>query len=255
MASFGLKKVGSARRNGMAITVREAMNPELFSVRPEDRVEDALNGILALGITGAPVLDAEGHPRGMLSLRDFWTRSGPTAAERMTAPAVVVPMNATLAEAGRLLAETGYHRLVVVEPDGCAIGVVSSLDLVRALLGLPVTHPAAFPHLDRSRLAWSDDLPFEAAAFERAPAGPGVMLLIHGGASVPERIVWAESPENVRARLVDVLARPQRDLPLLAFWLARRPLRFRVAAIADADARQRTLERYRRQASLPEPWL
>ncbi len=239
----------------MAITVREAMNPELFSVKPEDRAEDALNGILALGITGAPVLDAEGRPRGMLSLHDLAARTGPTAAERMTAPAVVVPMNATLTEAGRLLAETGYHRLVVVDPDNRAIGVVSSLDLLRGMLGLPLTHPAAFPHLDRARLSWSDDLPLEASLLERSPVGPGVILLIHGGASVPERIVWAESAENLRARLLNILTTPQRDTPLLAFWLARRPLRFRVAAIGDPDLRQRTLDRYRRQSSLPEPWL
>jgi hypothetical protein len=44
------------------------MNRELFSVRPGDLVADAVSGILGLGVTTAPVLDAGGCPLGVVSL-------------------------------------------------------------------------------------------------------------------------------------------------------------------------------------------
>jgi CBS domain-containing protein len=160
----------------------------------------------------------------------------------MTRPAAVVHEEAAIASAGRLLAETGYHRLVVVDHHGRAVGVVSALDVVRGLLGVPVVHPASFPHLDpRTGLVWTDDQPLVVDRLEAAPDGPGLIVLIHGGAGVPERVVWAESARNVYARLTDMLSTPQADHPALAFWLNRGPLRFRTAALSEDDLQRRTL--------------
>jgi CBS domain-containing protein len=63
----------------MSSRVREIMNRELFRVRPGDVPSDVLNGILALGITGAPVVDDAGRPLGMVSLRDLVGRTGTRA--------------------------------------------------------------------------------------------------------------------------------------------------------------------------------
>lgn len=41
----------------VAKLVQEIMNREVFSLRPEESAEEALNWILALRITGAPVVD------------------------------------------------------------------------------------------------------------------------------------------------------------------------------------------------------
>jgi CBS domain-containing protein len=164
----------------------------------------------------------------------------------------VISSDASISEAGRRLAETGYHRLVVIDEQRRAVGVVSALDVVRALLGRPVVHPTPFPHYDRDTdLTWTDDTDLELGKLDAAPAGPGLLALIYGGAFVPERIVWVESCDDVRARLKQMLTLPQE--PGLAAWLDRRPLRYRAAAVADRRRRRRELERLWRRADPQRP--
>ena len=236
----------------MSSRVREIMNAELFRVRPGDVSSDVLNGILALGITGAPVVDDGGRPLGMVTLRDLVGRTGMKAGGLMTTPATTISADAPIAEAGRRLAETGLHRLVVVDAEERAIGMVSAVDVIRGLLGLPITHPAAFPHLDaETHLTWTDDAPLDLDHLESAPDGPGLLQLVHGGAGLPERVVWVEACQNVYARLTDMLAGPQRDQAVLAWWLAQKGMRFRAAAAADPGERGKALEVLRARAKRP----
>jgi hypothetical protein len=213
------------------------MNPELFHLRPGDSAEDALHGLLAMGITGAPVLDADGRPVGMLSLRELAQRQvGQSADDVMGRPAATIPDGAAVTDAARRLAETGHHRLVVVDAEGKAVGNVSALDVLRALLGLPAVHPAAFPHLHpATRLAWTDTRPLTLQELDAAPDGPGLFVILHAAAGRPEHVVWAEACHNVYARLTDVLSSPQADRPILARWLERGHLRFRAAAVDDFE--------------------
>ncbi len=93
----------------MSATVKEVMNPELFSVRPTSTVEEALNGILGLGITGAPVVDDQGKPIGVVSLRDLVGKTeGKTVAERMSSPAVVTRTAALIADASQDYRRDGF---------------------------------------------------------------------------------------------------------------------------------------------------
>jgi hypothetical protein len=229
----------------MAKTVREIMNPELFSLRPNDDGDDALGYILALGITAAPVLDEARQPVGVASFRDFLLPRGPSkVAERMTVPAVSVSFDASVEDTARLLAERGVHHVVVVDREGRAVGVASTLDVIRGLLGLPATHPATFPHWDRTHgVAWTDDTLLELDRVDVAPDGPGVLVLVRGGPNVSERVVWAEAAHNVRTRLYDILSRPQKEQPILDRILAEHGhLRFRAASLMSLDERQRLAE-------------
>ena len=229
----------------MASLVKDVMNPELFHLRPTDSVEDAVAGLLALGITGAPVLDGTGHPLGMVSLRELAERhAGQAVTEVMAAPALVVQGGATAVEGARLLAESGHHRLVVVDPEGRAVGNVSALDLLRALVGLPIQHPAAFPHLERSTgLDWTDPAPLDLAALEAAPDGAGVLALLWTDDMDREHVVWAEAAHNVYSRLVDILSGPQTNRPVLDAWLSRGSLRFRCAAAGDVASAHEAIRR------------
>lgn len=233
----------------MATRVKEIMNRELFSLRPEHSADDALCDLIALGITGAPVVDGDGRPVGVLSLRDIAGRhEGDTAGELMTRPAAVVHEEDAIAQAGQVLARTGYHRLVVLDAAGRAVGMVSALDVVRGLLGVPAVHPPSFPHLDQELgVVWTDDQPLVAGGLEGAPDGPGLIVLTHGGAGVPERVVWAEAAQDVYTRLTEMLSTPQSDQPVLAYWLHRGSLRFRTASVREEDLRRRALERVRRR--------
>src|SRR5215471_6678877 len=98
----------------MSATVKEIMNPELFSLLPTNTVEEAVNGILSFGVTGAPVVDGGGKPIGVVSLRDLVGKAEDThVARRMSSPAVVVRTNTLIVDAARIIGETGFRRLVV----------------------------------------------------------------------------------------------------------------------------------------------
>lgn len=229
----------------MAKTVDEIMNHELFSLRPDDSCEDGLGYILALGVTGAPVIDPEGRPIGVVSFRDLVARKSPEPVkERMTRPALVVRTDASIEDAARVLAESGVHRVVAVDAGGRAVGVVSSLDVIRGLMGLPAGHPATFPHYDAATgIAWTDDTLLEIERLAVAPDGPGVFALVRGGRGLSEAVIWAEAAHNVRTRLYDILSLPQTDTPLLKRILSDyQNLRFRAASISDMQTRMKVLE-------------
>jgi CBS-domain-containing membrane protein len=61
----------------------------------------------------------------------------------VTEPAATVPIDAPVGVAARALADDDAHQLVVVDADGRAAGMLSALDVVRALLGLAAKHPKA----------------------------------------------------------------------------------------------------------------
>ncbi|MBK7583936.1 MAG: CBS domain-containing protein [Myxococcales bacterium] len=241
----------------MPRTVSEVMNAELFSLRSGDGTSEALGYILGLGITGAPVLDAAKRPIGVVSMRDLLRTPAPgTVAACMTVPAVTVPATASIEDAARAAADGGVHRVVVVDAKGRAVGVASSLDLVRGLLGMPAFHPATFPHWDKARgVSWTDDTLLELDRVGGAPNGPGVLVLIRGGRNLEERVVWAETAHNVRTRLHDLLSRPQDDQPLLRRIIELYSgLRFRAALVTLADQREAIAESLMAQAlSAPAP--
>lgn len=228
----------------MARTVGEIMNRELFGLRPGDSAEEGLGYILALGITGAPVIGADGKPVGVVSFRDLVGRAaGATVEERMTRPALSAREDDTIDDVARRLAESGVHRLVVVDAEGRAAGVVSALDVIRGLVGMPASHPATFPHYDRKvGVSWTDDTQLDLDHVGAAPDGPGVLLLVRGGREVTETVVWAEAAFNVRTRLYDILSLPQ-DSPLLSRILRDdHELRFRAAPVQDTTKRMKVLE-------------
>ncbi len=230
----------------MAKSVHEIMNRELFSLRVDDDAADALGYILALGITAAPVLDDQHRPVGVVSFRDLLPhRVGAKVSERMTSPAITVAEQTSIEQAASLIAERGVHRVVVVNGEGLAVGVASSIDLIAGLLGLPAKHPDTFPHYDRKRgITWTDDTLLDMDRVGAAPDGPGVFVLVAGGKGKPERPVWCEASSNVRTRLYDLLSRPQDENAELkrVMDLYHGGIRFRASGITSSDARSRVAE-------------
>jgi hypothetical protein len=231
----------------MAVLVQEIMNREVFSMSPTASASDALHTLTTLGLSGCPVLDDNGAPMGMIALSDLLAiGTHDTLGQHMSRPVVTVNENTTIEEAARLLGETGFHRLVVVNGDGHAVGMLSSLDVVRGLIGLPAFRPAVFSHYDESLgLTWTNDTVLDLDRVEAAPDGPGVLVLIHGGAGKPERMVWVESAQNVRKRLIDMLSMPADNPLALQHWLEGRDLRFRAAAQSDVGARKAIVRKLR----------
>jgi len=229
----------------VARLVDEIMNRELLFVRPDDRCADAARDILYLGASSAPVLDEERRLVGFVSLRDlFGAAPDKLVRDRMTAPAVTIPLGTAIVDAAHRLGEHGLHHAPVVDGAGRAVGFVSTVDLMCGLVGIPVRHPASFPHLDDALgVPFSDDAPLEAAHVERAPSAPGVLALVHGDAGLAERLVWAEAARDLQARLRGLLAGGLRAIPRLERFHEQRRLRFRCAIVADEEERREVADR------------
>lgn len=225
----------------MARFVREIINPELLSLRADTKSEDALDLLLAYGISAVPVLDDANTPIGVVSLRDLVRKdSGP----RISTPALSITADTTVEEAARVMAEKDKHHLVVVGGDGRAVGFVSSLDIVRALVGLPAHAPETFPHRDPALgVSWTNAATLDAEHVASAPTDGGVIVLAMGGVRRPDCDLWVEACSGMRGRLMELLEIPQS--PALASVLARRDLRFRCAIIGDAAARDSIANRLR----------
>jgi len=225
----------------MAAIVKEIMNTEVFTLRTDDLVTDALSFILALGIGGAPVIGHNGSVVGVVSMRDLLRdRSGDLVVDRMNTPPVTVSESTSIAEAGRLLGETGYHRLVVVNRSR-PVGIISTSDVIRGLLGMPAWHPDTFPHYDSDTgLTWTNDLDLVATRVEQVPEGGGIIVLIRGTAGERESTVWVEATDNMRRRLLDMITLPDSQSPILRRVLqtTATPLRFRAAAATDPGERE-----------------
>jgi len=218
------------------------MNRELLAIRPELPLEDVRTLLHSFGVGAAPVLDDTRRPLGVVSLRDLVAndRARATASDRMSRPALCVATSTAIDDAARQLAETDMHHFVVVDATGSAVGMVSTLDLLRALVGVPTRHPSSFPHWDEAtQVSWTDEWSLEEASYAQAPDGPGVLALSTGHLGERDRLVWVESCANVRARVLELSASPAQQEPALARALALRGLRFRAAVIPDEAARAR----------------
>ena len=149
------------------------MTTALTVVRDDAMLSEAAQLMLEAGVTGLPVVDGEGAPVGVLSLRDIVTvhgslcascagdaptvyfgqltidqkkllgqlkSSGTTVRDCMTDNIISCTRWQSVAEAARRMADEGVHRLVVVD-GGKLVGLVSALDIV-AFVGGTTTNLA-----------------------------------------------------------------------------------------------------------------
>ena len=139
--------------------VKQLMTVDVVSVSPEMPLKEVAALLVRNQISGAPVCDTEGHVIGVVSEADIlWKELGlpkkehrsyglaldlgyensqrgaaKTAAEAMTAPAIVVLATAPVSTAAKLMVNNGVNRLPVIEDDRL-VGIVTRADLVRAFI-------------------------------------------------------------------------------------------------------------------------
>eukprot|EP00882_Tetradesmus_deserticola_P001227 GHRQ01001326.1.p1 GENE.GHRQ01001326.1~~GHRQ01001326.1.p1 ORF type:complete len:216 (+),score=73.39 GHRQ01001326.1:164-811(+) len=151
-------------------TVADAMTATaLYSCKPDDTVDAALEMLVQHRITGLPVVDASGTVVGVVSDYDLlaldklgsvkndkqlfpaadetWQAfkevkrllaksSGRKVADVMTATPITVHPETDLDEAATLLLSKKIHRLPVVDAQGKLVGVLSRGNLVKAALAV-----------------------------------------------------------------------------------------------------------------------
>ena len=128
-------------------TVREIMTRKLVTLNPEMAALEAAEVLLKHGISGAPVVDAEGHLLGLLSEFDCLRSVASSdyemdghdsfvlVGELMTKEALTVPPVMDLFSLAHEFVSKRVRRFPVVE-DGRLIGQVSRRDALRAAVAL-----------------------------------------------------------------------------------------------------------------------
>jgi hypothetical protein len=123
----------------------------------------------------------------------------------------------------------------------CIEEIVSVLDVLRAMLGIPARHAAAFPHWDAAtQSSWTDEWPLDEAHASQAPDGA-------------DAVVWVEACANVRNRIETLTALASSGEPALARLLERHDLRFRAAAVRNEVDRDRITSGLRSDLEHPPP--
>lgn len=160
-------------------TAREIMSSPVVSLDRETTLDEAVRILTDGGYGGAPVVDAHGEPVGVISLFDIAVflagrdrrigRLGPMLLasqqriERhleedeeeleedpdaalevrvddvMTPRVVTVTPDTPVSKVARALASEGIHRVIVKTEGGPPLGIVTSLDILRAQQGVAPT--------------------------------------------------------------------------------------------------------------------
>jgi CBS domain-containing protein len=138
----------------MAPTVQTFMNPRLVYLRDGDRLQVALRPLLDLGITAIPVLDEDHRPVGIVSLRDLVDKRG--GPPHMREDVRTILATASIHDAANMMIDVNLHHLIVVDDAGLAVGMLSGLDVLRALVGMEPKHPKS---IERVRAQGSEAPP------------------------------------------------------------------------------------------------
>ncbi len=155
-----------ARATAEGTPVSTVMTRDVLAVRPDVGLEALTDALLERGYGGAPVVDRDGRPIGVVSRTDvlehrlaagdtgeamakgahvsrgqYRVELGPgihaepppddSVADAMTRAALTLPENAPIARAAALMAGRGIHRAIVVSDDGKLSGIVTTSDIVR----------------------------------------------------------------------------------------------------------------------------
>ena len=147
--------------------VKDVMNPDIMTVTDDMTTGEFVRYLTDREISGAPVVDGQGHLVGVASMTDIGrllaepsdfaaSRTSPfcedtageltledlgqrdveerqaTVRDVMTPAIYQVSANASVAEAARIMVEHHIHRLVVADGKQ-PVGMVTSIDLLRVI--------------------------------------------------------------------------------------------------------------------------
>jgi len=151
--------------------VKDLMNPDIMTVADEMTTDELARYLIEREISGAPVVDSQGHLIGVVSMTDIgrnmaepsgfessrssgfyrdiaadFTLEDPgeryveepvvTVRDVMTPVIHQVPVTASVAEAARMMVDQHVHRLVVTQGKE-PVGIITSLDLLKMLAEQP----------------------------------------------------------------------------------------------------------------------
>lgn len=134
------------------LKVSDIMAHKVVTVRPTDRMSEVASVFVSHAISSAPVVNQDGVCTAVISAFDFLKRDLPrtdeTAANRpssdsggvdtieslMSSKVKSIRPDASLLQVASAMCSQHVHRLPVIDRDGKPIGIVSTMDVVAALL-------------------------------------------------------------------------------------------------------------------------
>jgi CBS domain-containing protein len=210
-----------------AAPVRDLMSREVRTVTPDTPVAEAVEMLIGKSYRALPVVDAERRIVGILTDGDLLARlglpdasvqseltaaelgreldvlrrSGQTVADLMVSPVVTIGADAAVADAVRLMTAHGIKRLPVVERAGTLVGIVSRVDVLRAL-AQPLTREAPARVLPPGHHARVGDVMVAdvPTVHSAAPLNTVVDLLVN---AAQRRIVVVDAQRHVLGIITD----------------------------------------------------
>lgn len=148
------------------VRVSAVMHRNVAAVCPETSFQEIAQMLVSRRISAVPVVDAERHVLGVVSADDLLTTrphsfrysqrasrvapgraAGRTAGELMSAPALVIEPDTTVARAADVMQARHVKRLPVVDGDRRLLGIVARSDLLEVYLRGTYEQPADTPVL------------------------------------------------------------------------------------------------------------
>jgi CBS domain-containing protein len=135
--------IGDHRAAASMMIVADLMTADPVAVDVDAPIEVAEGLMREYGISGLPVVGADGRIVGVISQTDVIEDgdiptaillrrkpSGLRVGELMTSPAITVTETTPLVEAARRMRADRIHRVVAIDDDGRPVGVLSASDFV-----------------------------------------------------------------------------------------------------------------------------
>lgn len=147
----------------LELTAEELMSRDVIVIPEKMTLQGAAGMLRRAGVSGAPVINAEGRCTGVLSATDFVRREAglvPSGASAcpchnglysdweiidvetvpadevrgcMTHDPVMVSPETGIGELARMMLDAHIHRVIVTDAEGRATGIISSTDILAAV--------------------------------------------------------------------------------------------------------------------------
>ena len=122
------------------LTVRDIMTANVFTVEADASAEEAAWGLTRRHIGGAPVRDSRGNLVGVLTKGDLvnpepsqWIKGEATVGDLMNPDVLAVYAEDPALAVAVGMVQRNVHRVVVVDEEQRMIGIVTSMDIVKAV--------------------------------------------------------------------------------------------------------------------------
>ena len=111
---------------------RDIMTHTVITIGPEETIQDVARLLSEYHISGAPVVNGDGHMIGLVTEADLISKDGAKVADIMTTRVITAREDTPVEEIAQILTSNRFKRLPIVR-DGRLVGVVSRADIVRMM--------------------------------------------------------------------------------------------------------------------------